>query len=120
MAEYIPMADPRPSAANAGDCLSTACYICRSGLPSPKSRRTLDAVSEHNRKAVSFLDAFVIEFPIPSELSVRLYICKPCLNFQKWTKADVQWSKLKPLSTLLEPRLHTQRLIWSNTRGNAT
>lgn len=74
--------DTWPQAANASGS-STLCYICRSGVPSPKSRRTLAAVSDQNRKAVSFLDKFVTASP--SEQSVRLYICKPC--FAKSDKA---------------------------------
>lgn len=66
------MVDPQPCAANAGDS-SNAGYICMSGLPSPKRRRTLDSVSGKNRKAAYFLDTFVTEYPITSEQSVRLY-----------------------------------------------
>ena len=41
--------------------VTSACYICRSCLSSPKGRRTLDSVSEQNRKAVSFIERFVTD-----------------------------------------------------------
>ena len=59
--------------------VTSACYICRS-LSSPKGRRTLDSVSEQNRKAVSFIERFVIEVPISTQQSIRLYLCKPCFS----------------------------------------
>lgn len=84
------MAYPRPRADNARDgssTLTSACYVCRSDLPSPKSRRPL----ERNKKAVSFLDTFVTEFPVPSEQSVRLYnIRKPFSRVDKARRAVEQ------------------------------
>ena len=60
--------------------VTSACYICRSCLSSPKGRRTLDSVSEQNRKTVSFIERFVAEVPISTQQSIRLYLCKPCFS----------------------------------------
>ena len=60
--------------------VTSACYICRSCLSSPKGRRTLDSVSEQNIKAVSFIERFVTEVPISTQQSIRLYLCKPCFS----------------------------------------
>ena len=60
--------------------VTSACYICRSCLSSPKGRRTLDSVSEQYRKAVSFIERFVTEVPISTEQSIRLYLFKPCFS----------------------------------------
>ena len=60
--------------------VTSACYICRSCLSSPKGRRTLDSVSEQNRKAVSFIERFVTEVPISTQQLIRLYLCKLCFS----------------------------------------
>ena len=93
--------------------VTSACYICRSCLSLPKGRRTLDSVSEQNRKAVSFIERFVTEVPISTQQSIRLYFYAN-LAFQKLTKLDVLRRKLKKLSTRLESRFVVVHLLQSN------
>ena len=92
--------------------VTSACYICRSCLSSPKGRRTLDSVSEQNRKAVSFIERFVTEVPYqPSSQFVYIYAN---LGFQELIKLDVLRRKLKKLSTHLESRFVVVHLLQSN------
>ena len=92
--------------------VTSFCYICRSCLSSPKGRRTLDSVSEQNRKAVSFIERFVTEVPISTQQSIRLYLCKPC--FSRLDKARRAAEEAEKLSTSLESRFVVVHLLQSN------